>query len=164
MDYPFVPFAEPEAWYGDWKLGHATWCVLNSRMPEEYHSRSSCSCRCHRRTKMAVNPPIIRLEVERMKLGILRTVQEAGIAMDQAIAEAVEAYCTPENVAKVCYDAVKHAVDEVVRDEVTNFYRYGEGRKAVRDLVRQRIDEIEAAEKVPYDQTDHADREGLPRP
>jgi hypothetical protein len=84
-----------------------------------------------------VSVPIIRLEVERMKYSILAAFAEHQGTLDADIVAAVEAYCEPENIRRIIGDGVKHTLDNVIREEVEKFYRYGKGREVVREALRQ---------------------------
>ncbi len=80
--------------------------------------------------------PIIRLEVGQMKLSVLHVLSEQALALDSDIRAAVEAYCTPENIANVIATSVGDILDRAVREEVEQFYRNGYGRRRVAEAVR----------------------------
>lgn len=84
--------------------------------------------------------PYVRLTVEGMTHSIILRLSEYEAERDAQIRAAVEAACTPENLARVVADAVRVALDKVVRDEVDQFFRYGAGRKVVREAVIARLD------------------------
>lgn len=80
--------------------------------------------------------PIVRLEVERMKSTVLHAFDEQALALDSDIRAAVEAYCTPENIANVIAISVGDILDRAVREEVEQFYHNGYGRRRVAEAVR----------------------------
>ena len=80
--------------------------------------------------------PIVRLEVERLKSSVLHLFSEQALSLDSDIRAAVEAYCTPENIANVIATSVNDILDRAVRDEVDRFYREGSGRQRVAEAVR----------------------------
>ena len=83
--------------------------------------------------------PIIRLEVEHLRYQMCGALTEHAVQMDKDLKAAVDAYCTEENLAKVVKAAATRALDEVIRDEVEKFFRYGEGREAVATAVKESI-------------------------
>lgn len=90
-----------------------------------------------------MNVPIIRLEVQAMKETICFALQQYAAQMDSSIQNAVEAYCSEGNIEAVVSKAVREAMDACVKEEVRNFFSYtGNGRKAIREAVIKRLDEI----------------------
>lgn len=83
--------------------------------------------------------PIIRLEVEGMKYAVVTALSAHAAQMDADIQAAVEAYCTPENIASVVRGAATEALDRAIKAEVQNFFNYGDGRKAVAAAVKESI-------------------------
>lgn len=89
---------------------------------------------------MVMGIPVIRLTLEGMKGSILKAFSELELQLDEDIRAAVEAYCTPENVAAIINREVQTAIDAAVKQEVDNFYRYGEGRQIIRKVIQERLD------------------------
>lgn len=87
------------------------------------------------------NLPIIRLEVERMRHSIVAMLTEAELKIDQNIQQALDAYCTPENLTRVITQELKQTLDSVIKEEVKNFFTYGEGRKVVKAAVIKKLEE-----------------------
>lgn len=85
--------------------------------------------------------PIIRLEVEHMKHAIISAFNDTALQLDEAIRNAINAYCQPENIQHVVTTEVKRVLDEVIKAEIKDFYQYGEGRKIVKDAVIKRLEE-----------------------
>lgn len=87
--------------------------------------------------------PIIRLEVERMQFGIYKALTEHAAQMDTSIRQAVEAYCTPENIDAVVKKSATEALDAAVKEEVRSFFgNNGAGRKAVRVAVINWLNDV----------------------
>ena len=55
--------------------------------------------------------PIIRLEVQSMKYTIQTALMEHAAQMDASIQQAVEAYCTKENIDAVVMKTAREALD-----------------------------------------------------
>ncbi len=87
--------------------------------------------------------PIIRLEVEGMKYTMQTALQEHVARMDASIIEAVERYCTPENINAVVQKAATEALNCAVKEEVRDFFsRTGNGRKVVREFVNSYLEQM----------------------
>lgn len=82
-----------------------------------------------------MNIPIIRLEIEHMRETLCVALAEHRFMMDNYIKEAVDAYCTPENISRVVKESALKQLDIAIREEVEKFFRYGNGRKAVSEAV-----------------------------
>jgi hypothetical protein len=83
--------------------------------------------------------PIIRLEVEGMKRTIMAALAEHSAQMDADLQNAIEDYCTPENLARVVQNAAREQLAAAIQAEVKNFFWYGPGRKAVAEAVKESI-------------------------
>lgn len=86
--------------------------------------------------------PIIRLEIEQMKLGILQCLPEHAASLDANIRAAIEAYFTPENISAVVTRTAQGAIDTAVKEEVRNFFQCSApGRQAVRKAINKHLDD-----------------------
>jgi len=83
--------------------------------------------------------PIVRLEVSSMKQTLAIAVTDHMAAIDEQVQEAIKQACTPENLLRVLQTAVDSALNEVITEEVVNFYRRGAGRAVVRAAVHSRL-------------------------
>jgi hypothetical protein len=63
-----------------------------------------------------MNLPIIRLEVEGIRRTMSAMLAEHAVQMDADLREAVDAYCTPENLARVVKDAATRALDATIKE------------------------------------------------
>jgi hypothetical protein len=59
--------------------------------------------------------------------------------MDADIQAAVEAYCTEDHLKRVVQQHANDVLNQVIKEEIDNFFRHGEGRKAIRAAVRESI-------------------------
>lgn len=84
--------------------------------------------------------PIITLEVEHMKHQIKTALCEYETMLSKEIQDAVDAYCTPENVRRVVADAVKRTVDDSLKEELHHYFRYGAGHHALLSVIRESLD------------------------
>jgi phenylpyruvate tautomerase PptA (4-oxalocrotonate tautomerase family) len=84
---------------------------------------------------LKMNSPIIRLEIEGMKQTIMHAMTHHMAAMDSQINAAVERACTPEAITVLIEDVARKQIAAAVTSEVENFYRYGEGRRAIKAAV-----------------------------
>lgn len=83
--------------------------------------------------------PIIQLKVEGMKHTIMAALTEHSAQMDQDIKQAIEEYCTPENLARIVRDAAHAQLTAAIKEEVRVFFWNGPGRKAVAEAVKESI-------------------------
>lgn len=82
-----------------------------------------------------MNLPIIRLEVKGMRQQIAIAFTQFQLSQDAMVKDAIAKVCTPENVQRVIDEAVEKELESGIRTTVEDFYRYGDGRKLVTDLV-----------------------------
>jgi hypothetical protein len=83
--------------------------------------------------------PVIRLEVEGMRLSMLHAFSQLQIDQHAYVKEALEAYCQEGNLKAVFAEAVEKALDQAIREEVQKFFTYGEGRKAVVEAIQLKL-------------------------
>ena len=83
--------------------------------------------------------PIIRLEVEGMKRTIVVALTSHAAQMDQDIRQAIEEYCTPENLGRIVRDAAHAQLTAAIAEEVRMFFWNGPGRQAVAAAVKESI-------------------------
>ena len=81
--------------------------------------------------------PIIKLEVAGMKYAIQTALLKHTAEMDEYVQQAVEAYCTDENIMRVVKTATTVALKDAIENAVSNFFKYGNGQT----VVQQAIDE-----------------------
>jgi hypothetical protein len=79
--------------------------------------------------------PVITLEVEGMRASIKTALTEYMTDLSSEIAEAVDRVCTAENVQALVTRQVQDVMVQVIREEVSRYYRQGPGQAAVRDIV-----------------------------
>jgi hypothetical protein len=83
--------------------------------------------------------PIIRFELEGMKRTVVAALMEHQGQMNQDIQDAVNSYCTPENIRSVIHASAYRALDAVIKEEVDKFFRYGEGRKQIAEVIKEKL-------------------------
>jgi len=75
-----------------------------------------------------------------MKHTVLTSLQQHSAEMDADVQQAVESYCTEENLIKIINEEVKREMDNAVREEVRNFFGYGkQGRRAVKEAILEHL-------------------------
>lgn len=91
--------------------------------------------------------PIIKLEISAMKQTLLTALMGHAARMDSDLRQAVEDYCNEGNITQVIRETAKREIDEAVKVEVQNFFRYtGPGRQAIRLAVQEHMDRMFPAE------------------
>jgi hypothetical protein len=79
--------------------------------------------------------PVVRLEIEGMKHTIMHAMTQHLAHMDSDIRAAVERACKPEHISELIETTARKQIAEAVKAEIESFYRYGPGRKAVKEAV-----------------------------
>lgn len=83
---------------------------------------------------MALPIPVIQLDVQ----GMRHTMD-----LDETFQTALEAYCTPENSERVIHGETEKILDQVIREEVKNWFVHGEGRKVIKEAVEKKLKDNE---------------------
>jgi len=83
--------------------------------------------------------PVMRLELENMKMTLLTALHEFSLQMDENLQQAVNDYCTPENLRRVIADETNRVLDAVIREEVRAWYTKGDGREVIKQAVADRL-------------------------
>ena len=86
--------------------------------------------------------PVIRIEIQSMKHAIKKAMSEHLVKMDADIQTAIERVCTPENIATIVFETAKIEIKAAIEQQIQNFYRYGNGRAAIKDAVQRQLDEV----------------------
>lgn len=87
--------------------------------------------------------PIIRLELERMQHAVHAMLTEHTAMLDEQVRLAVDAALTPENVGRVIKQRVDECIASAVSEEIRHaFSPFGAGRKAIREAVLRRLEEV----------------------
>lgn len=79
--------------------------------------------------------PVIRIELERMRQTLLVAINQQFASMDQDVKAAVAKVCTPDTVRKIIEQHASTELEAAIREEVSKFFRWGNGRKAVAEAV-----------------------------
>lgn len=88
---------------------------------------------------MATTLPIIRLEIEGIKHSVVRMLDEHLFQIDADVREAVERLVTPDIISGAIAREVANVMDIVIKEEVDRYYRYGEGRAAIKAAIIERL-------------------------
>ena len=85
--------------------------------------------------------PVIRIELERMKKTLLVAINERFASLDMDVRAAVEKVCTPEHIATIIEQQAAAEIKAAITEEVSRFYRWGNGREAIKAAVAKMLDE-----------------------
>lgn len=83
--------------------------------------------------------PVVSLELAGMRASVKTALNEYLTGLKDQVAEAVDRVCTPEHVKALVDREVASVLNSVVRDEVERFYRQGNGRETVRQVIEERL-------------------------
>jgi hypothetical protein len=88
--------------------------------------------------------PRIKLEVDGMKLQIVQALDAYTLQMNGNIKHILDNVCTKENITRIIQQTADKEINNAIEQEVQNFFRYGEGRHAISDAVKNKLsDKIE---------------------
>lgn len=85
--------------------------------------------------------PIIRLEVEGMRLVVHQALMEHAARMDADVQAAIERAITPENVSRIVQETAAREVRAAIDSAIESFYRFGAGRDVIRREVEKTLTE-----------------------
>ena len=83
--------------------------------------------------------PIIRLEIERMKQTIYAALTEYELQFDAMLKEALDSYCTEENIQAIVNITTQDTLNRVIKEEVRTFYEHGKGREIIKEAIVKRL-------------------------
>ena len=86
-----------------------------------------------------MNTPILRLEITEMRRTLSTALSEYVVKMDADIQAAIARVCTVENVLAVLERTARETMDEIIKKEIEDFYRYGDGRTVLREAVQKHL-------------------------
>lgn len=86
-------------------------------------------------------PPRLRMTFDGLKGAIDFCLHDWQVKNSEIIRQAVERFCTPENIQAAVDEEVRETVDAAVREEIRTFFKYsGAGRKAIRDAIMAKLE------------------------
>ncbi len=87
------------------------------------------------------NIPILRLELEGMKFSLYRALDKYQVEWNKMVRNSIERYCNEENLQLVIDRVVEREINDAIQEEVENFYKYGEGRNIIREIIVKKLQE-----------------------
>jgi len=84
---------------------------------------------------MPFTVPVLRLTLNHMKHAIQMALMAYSGELDQMLTQAIEDYCTPENLTQIVNEQVHRTIPQIIQEAVERYYRYGEGREEVRAAI-----------------------------
>ena len=83
--------------------------------------------------------PRIRIEVERMKYQVIHAfadhTEEIKAAVEAGLVQAIATYPFEEEIRK----ASEQVITEAIKDTLTHYFKYGDGRKALDEVIIKAI-------------------------
>jgi hypothetical protein len=84
--------------------------------------------------------PVIKLEVERMQYAIKTALTQYEAQLDSDIQQAVDLYCTSENIQAIIHKTAVDEINRAIRTEIEYFFRSGNGKETIRKAVNDILD------------------------
>ena len=89
-----------------------------------------------------MNIPIIRLEVENMRHTLAVAMSEYTLKLDDMLQDAINAYCTPENIKAIVYEEAHRQLHSIIQHSVREWFVYSdEGQKLIKQAVAEKLRE-----------------------
>lgn len=88
----------------------------------------------------AGNQPLIRITVDQMKYSIVAAMQEHIAQLDEQMKVAIDEAIKPESLQPLLNEMAQREIHTAIREEISRFFRYGSGRKVIKELVAKELD------------------------
>ena len=79
--------------------------------------------------------PIIRIEIERMEHTLAAFLTEYEVQFDQDVQNAIKTFFQPEKLSAYIEEVTDKALQDVIKEEVRNFFMFGPGRQLVKEKI-----------------------------
>lgn len=87
-----------------------------------------------------MNIPIVRLELEHMKFGIVQALNKHVLNIDAEVQKAIDEFATEQNLSAIVRNITHQEIRAAVNDEIQRFFRYSDkGRAAIREAVNEHL-------------------------
>jgi hypothetical protein len=86
-----------------------------------------------------MNVPIIKLQVDHMRHEMAMALSSYTAQLDQNLQQAIERFCTPENLQRIIEDEADKQLDIAIREAVKHWFIYGEGRAVIKRAVEDKL-------------------------
>lgn len=94
--------------------------------------------------------PIIKLEVEHMRHTLAVALSEYTLQFDDILQKTINEFCAPGNLQRIMNDEANKVLDQVIRDEVKNWFWTGEGREVIKKAVYKKLSDNETWTPLDY--------------
>jgi hypothetical protein len=84
-----------------------------------------------------MNVPVIRLELHGIKQTLLVALADHNAQIDADVRAAIDRFCEPTTLRETVMSAATSAIKRAVQEEVESFFKYGNGRAAIKAAVQQ---------------------------
>lgn len=86
--------------------------------------------------------PIVRIEIEAMKQTLNVMLSHQAALLSEEMQAAVDSFCEPERIRKLVEETAHRELEAIVKDEIASFFRYGAGRRTIRDSIQRKLNEM----------------------
>lgn len=85
--------------------------------------------------------PIVKIELESMRLSMTHAFHEMQFKMDEMVQKAIADALQPERIQEMMTRTARVEIDKAILAETEAFFRYGGGRKVIAELVAKKLSE-----------------------
>lgn len=82
--------------------------------------------------------PVIRIEIERMRLAICAALNEHAVKVDAMVGEAIESYIATQLRSDLDRH-VKEAISHAISKQTADFFSYGPGRPLIAKMIVDKL-------------------------
>lgn len=83
--------------------------------------------------------PMVELRLKSMEQSIIAAFSDQALQWDQMVRDAVKRVCTKEAVQDQIERDARRAIEDAIHNEVSHYFTYGEGRKAIAAAVIKKL-------------------------
>jgi hypothetical protein len=89
-----------------------------------------------------MNIPVIKFEIEGIRTSVGVMLSKYALEMDQQIQDAVDNFCKSDVIERIITETTNTAIKATIESEIGDFFRYGNGRKAIKEAVQNQLNGI----------------------
>lgn len=83
--------------------------------------------------------PIIKFDLQHAREHIAVAVATRSDEISEMVQESLDEFCTVENLQRIINQHVGVIIPEIIKTELDNFYKYGDGRAVIKEAVIARL-------------------------
>ena len=86
-----------------------------------------------------LNNPIIKIELDNMKLTLHTMISQRTELFNDMIKKSLDNFCNEDHLESLIDEKVRSGVKSAMSESIDSYFRYGDGKKAVDEIVQERL-------------------------